>query len=53
MLNENTLKNYDDHLTDYERREMNGTLTKEEKLEAEALKADKAAVAEIFRKAKV
>ena len=53
MLNETTLKQYDDYLVDRESRELKGTLTNEEKAEDAALKADKALVSEIFRKANV
>lgn len=53
MLDEKTLKQYDDYLVDRESRALKGTLTNKEKEEDAALKADKALVAEIFKKAKV
>lgn len=53
MLNETKMKEYDEYLVDRESRELKGNLTDKEKAENAALKADKALVAEIFKKAKV
>lgn len=50
MLNEETLKQYDEYLVDRESRAMKGTLTNEEKQEDAALAADKAFVADFFSK---
>ncbi|MBQ8218417.1 MAG: hypothetical protein IJZ79_01370 [Bacilli bacterium] len=49
MLDEKKLKEYDDYLVDRENRKMKGTLTNEEIAEDNAIKAEKAFVANFFK----